>query len=67
MLVKSISYVLKMGLERDMISTSEGRNPMTKETQRPSKDQKPPRRPSHERVVENLDKWANSSGLEPPK
>jgi hypothetical protein len=26
----------------------------------------PPRRPSHERVIENLDKWANSSGLQPP-
>ncbi|WP_283810696.1 hypothetical protein [Bradyrhizobium sp. S69] len=40
---------------------------MTKETQRPSKDQKPPTRPSHDRVVENLDKWANSPGLQPPK
>jgi hypothetical protein len=26
-----------------------------------------PRRPSHERVIENLDKWANSPGLQPPK
>jgi hypothetical protein len=40
---------------------------MTKETQRPPKDQKPPTRPSHEQVVENLDKWANSPGLQPPK
>jgi hypothetical protein len=40
---------------------------MTKETPRPPKDQKPPKRPSHERVVENLDKWANSPGLQPPK
>jgi hypothetical protein len=39
-------------------------------------DSKPPRspreaqspsRPSHERVIENLDKWANSPGLQPPK
>jgi hypothetical protein len=27
----------------------------------------PPNRPSHERVIENLDKWANSPGLQPPK
>jgi len=25
-----------------------------------------PRRPSHERVIENIDRWANSSGLQPP-
>jgi len=25
-----------------------------------------PRRPSHENVIENLDRWANSSGLRPP-
>ena len=25
-----------------------------------------PRRPSHENVIENLDRWANSSGLQPP-
>jgi len=25
-----------------------------------------PRRPSHERVIENLDRWANSPGLRPP-
>jgi len=35
--------------------------------QRPSKDSKLPNRPSHERVLENLDKWANSPGLQPPK
>jgi hypothetical protein len=34
---------------------------------RPSKDSKPPARPSYERVMENLDKWANSPGLQPPK
>jgi hypothetical protein len=27
----------------------------------------PPNRPSHERVIENLDKWANSPGLQPPQ
>ncbi|MBR0691808.1 hypothetical protein [Bradyrhizobium lablabi] len=26
-----------------------------------------PRRPSHARVIEELDRWANSSGLQPPK
>ncbi len=25
-----------------------------------------PRRPSHERVAENIEKWANSSGLQKP-
>ena len=24
------------------------------------------RRPSHENVIENLDRWANSPGLQPP-
>ena len=34
-----------------------------------SEEQKPPipRRPSHADVIENLDRWANSSGLQPPK
>lgn len=26
-----------------------------------------PRRPSHARVIEQLDRWANSPGLQPPK
>jgi hypothetical protein len=26
-----------------------------------------PRRPSHARVIEQLDGWANSPGLQPPK
>jgi hypothetical protein len=34
---------------------------------RTPKDSKPPTRPSHERVVENAEKWANSPGLQPPK
>jgi hypothetical protein len=25
-----------------------------------------PRRPSHQKVIDNLDRWANSSGLQPP-
>ena len=34
-----------------------------------SEEQKPPppRRPSHANVIENLDRWANSPGLQPPK
>jgi len=31
------------------------------------KDQKIPSRPSHEKVLENLDRWANSPGLQPPE
>ena len=27
----------------------------------------PPRRPSHADVIENLERWANSPGLQPPK
>lgn len=27
----------------------------------------PPRRPSHAHVIENLDRWANSPELQPPK
>jgi hypothetical protein len=27
----------------------------------------PPRRPSHADVIENLDRWANSPGLQPPQ
>jgi ABC-type thiamine transport system substrate-binding protein len=27
----------------------------------------PPQRPSHANVIENLDRWANSPGLQPPK
>jgi hypothetical protein len=25
-----------------------------------------PRRPSHEKVIDNLDRWANSPSLQPP-
>ncbi|SDS27425.1 hypothetical protein [Bradyrhizobium canariense] len=42
---------------------------MDNETKQPRKprDPKPPTRPSYEKVVENVDKWANSPGLQPPK
>ena len=34
-----------------------------------SEEREPPptRRPSHARVIENLDRWANSPELQPPK
>jgi hypothetical protein len=34
-----------------------------------SEEPKPPkpRRPSHEKVIENLERWANSPGLQPPR
>jgi len=28
--------------------------------------QRPPRRPSYEKVVENIDRWISSSGLQKP-
>ena len=34
---------------------------------RSPKDTKATARPSYERVLENLEKWANSPGLQPPK
>jgi hypothetical protein len=35
---------------------------------KPSVEQKlPPRRPSHADIIENLERWANSPGLQPPK
>ena len=46
-------------------------NQETKQSQPapPATEQKlaTPRRPSHEKVVEEIDKWANSPGLQPPK
>jgi hypothetical protein len=44
---------------------------MTDKTEKmgtPSKTNKerPPRRPSYERVVENIERWINSSGLQKP-
>ena len=45
--------------------------PMTENIKLPrklSEERKPPtpRRPSHADVIENLDRWANSPGLQPP-
>jgi len=44
---------------------------MTEEIKLPRKLSEEPRapkarRPSHENVIENLDRWANSPGLQPP-
>ena len=36
------------------------------ENPRRSKQPSLPQRPSYEKVVENIDKWANSSGLQKP-
>jgi len=36
-------------------------------TDLPAKEPPPPRRPSYQQVVENIEKWANSSGLQKPK
>jgi hypothetical protein len=42
---------------------------MDKQTKPPPspKESQPPARPSQDRVLENLDRWANSPGLQPPK
>ena len=34
-----------------------------------SEEHKPqlPLRPSHAKIIENLERWANSAGLQPPK
>ena len=47
---------------------TEKRPPSPKEKLfRSSSQQTPASRPSFEHVMENLDKWANSPGLQPPK
>jgi hypothetical protein len=33
----------------------------------PRREPPRPQRPSYEKVAENIDKWANSSGLQKPK
>jgi hypothetical protein len=48
------------------------RTAMTKEVRLPRKlSDEPrapkPRRASHEKVIENLERWANSPGLQPPE
>jgi len=47
------------------------RTVMTEEVKLPRKLSDEPKapqpfRPSHEKVIENLDRWANSPGLQPP-
>jgi hypothetical protein len=37
------------------------------EPPRPSKALPLPQRPSFEKVIENIERWANSSGLQKPK
>jgi hypothetical protein len=49
-----------------------GRTVMTEEIKLPrglSEEPKAPapRRASHQKVIEQIDRWANSSGLQPPK
>jgi hypothetical protein len=44
-----------------MIATIKLRRKLSEEQKPP-----PPRRPSHADVIENLDRWANSPGLQPP-
>ena len=43
---------------------------MTDRTEKTDAPPKPkaqsPRRPSYDRVIENIDKWVNSSGLQKP-
>jgi hypothetical protein len=60
--------LIRVSLRR-MLAT--WRTAMTKDIKLPRKlSEEPkapkPRRPSHERVIENLDRWANSPGLRPP-
>jgi hypothetical protein len=52
-----------MGRERTLAMTDKANKIElpAKPTDRPQ-----PRRPSYERVVENIEKWANSSGLQKP-
>jgi len=45
---------------------------MTEEVRLPrklSEEPEPPRpvRPSHQKVIEQVERWANSSGLQPPR
>jgi hypothetical protein len=38
-----------------------------KKAENPRREPPTPPRPSYEKVAENIDKWANSSGLQKPK
>ena len=62
--------MLIFGWRRRMLLT--WRTAMKEEIKLPRKLSDEPRapmpgRPSHEKVIENLDRWANSPGLQPPK
>lgn len=55
----------------DRVHAAAWRTAMTKEVKLPRKlSDEPkapkPRRASHQKVIENLDRWANSAGLQPP-
>ncbi len=50
------------GAGRDLAMTDRA-----EKTSTPGKtEERPPRRPSYEKVVENIDRWINSSGLQKP-
>jgi len=49
------------GLEDTMTENVKLPRKLSEEREPPS-----PRRPSHAKVIENLDRWANSPGLQPP-
>ena len=62
-------YVLIPVRRRRMLG--DGETAMTEDIKLPRKlSEEPrapvPRRPSHQRVIDNLDRWANSPGLQPP-
>jgi hypothetical protein len=59
---KSADRVLLNGAGRDLAMTDKTEKT---DTSRKTKE-RPPRRPSYERVVENIDRWINSSGLQKP-
>jgi hypothetical protein len=68
----SKNNVLTVDLRSARAHIPDWRMPMTenlKLLRKLSDEQKlpPPRRPSHAKVIENLDRWANSPGLQPPK
>jgi hypothetical protein len=58
--------------DRRGVMLSSWRTAMTEEIKLPRKlSDEPkaptPRRPSHQNVIDNLDRWANSPGLQPPR
>jgi hypothetical protein len=67
--MKTTSYVLIQVVLRRMLPT--WRTAMTQDIKLPRKlSDEPkapkPRRLSHEKVIDNIERWANSSGLQPP-